>query len=209
MSTSTARLGLLKPDRTDQFLTSDIANNWAKIDQYPGYYVCASSARPTWGTGQAGMWISETDTGLLWRWTGSVWVRGYPSGRLKTTAGAYSYATRGGSLFSTTSTTVYVVALSVLNVVVPDGVRPLRIEATWDNAVNSAGYFFALVARSATAGGTTVGTVRQVAAGEGGSHAVEEPSGLATGTYSYSYQVKAVAGGTAQLSGLTLSVTEV
>lgn len=209
MSTQSPRLGLIKPERPDLFSTADIAANWAKVDQYPGVYVCTSSTRPSWSTAQAGMCIREADTQLEWLWTGTAWARTAPSGRLRTSTGAYAYAMRT-SAFSTASSASYVVALALLNVVVPDGARPLRLEANWTSASASGGYYFGAIVRAATVGGgpTIGGDVRRVNDGEGGPHVAEEPAGLAAGSYSYSYQVRAVAGGTVSLSTLTLSATE-
>lgn len=206
MTTQSARLGLIVPGRSDSFVTADLAANYATLDRSPGVYPCLSTGRPTWSAPQAGMLISETDTGLLWRWTGSAWARVCAAGRLKTTAGAYAYAARG-SQFATTSQSAYVVALTLPNVVVPDGGRPLSVHCAWDNATNANGFFFGLVARSGSVGGPTVGGVFQVIPAAG-NYDAEEPSGLAAGTYTYSVQVKAVAGGTATLSGLIMYVTE-
>jgi hypothetical protein len=208
LPTPSARLSLLKPAESDPFVTDDIADNWQKIDDHPGARVCLSTSRPVWTNAQAGMLISETDTGLLWRWTGSAWARPYPTGRLRTTSGGWAYAART-TLFSTASSSAYVVALTLANVVVPDGLRPIEVEAAWDNAVNANGYFFGLIVRSAAVGGPATGATHQVAAGSCGSYVGDEPAGLAANTYTWTYQVKAVAGGTAQLSGLSLRVREV
>jgi hypothetical protein len=206
LPTPSARLGLLKPSEADPFVTDDIAANWQKLDDYPGVYVCTSSSRPAWTTPQAGMLISETDTGLLWRWSGSAWVRTAPSGRLRTNSGALATAART-TLFSTSSSAVYVVALTLANVVVPDGGRPIRIEATWTSAVNANGFFFGAIVRSAAVGGPNVANPRRIIDGDGGTH-VAEDVGLVPGIFTYSYQVRAANGGTAQLGDLVMSATE-
>lgn len=207
MSTPTARLGLLKPERPDQFLTSDIAANWAKVDQYPGSFICTSTTRPTWSTAQAGMWISETDTGLSWRWTGSAWARAYPLGRLKTTAGAWADAART-TAFSTTSQPAFVIALALSNVVVPDGNRPIEITAAWSLATNStAGSFYATVFRSNTANSGTQLATPQLIHNAGGTYTWVDT--VPVGTYSWSVQIRSANGGTSTINGLTMSVTEV
>jgi hypothetical protein len=208
LSTPTARIGLLKPARSDTFVTQDLADNWQKVDDHILGKVCTSGTRPSWGAAQAGMLISETDTGLTWRWTGSAWARLGGVGRLRTTTGAYATALRT-TLFSTSSVSTYVVALTLSNVVVPDGLRPIEVRAIWDNSINSAGFFYGVIVRSASVGGPTVGGVHQILDGMGGEHTSQEASGLAPGAYTYSYQVRSPAGGTSQLSGLALQVTEV
>lgn len=78
MPTPTGHLALLKPSTADPFVTADLASNLQKIDDHPGIRVVTSTTRPAWAAAQAGMFISETDTGNMMRWTGTDWV---PAGR--------------------------------------------------------------------------------------------------------------------------------
>lgn len=71
MSTNSQRMGLKIPDGSDPFLRADFVQNWNTLDQYPGDWICTSTTRPAWGTAQAGMCITETDTRRRMLWTGS------------------------------------------------------------------------------------------------------------------------------------------
>lgn len=73
MSTTSQRMGLKIPDASDPFLRDDFVQNWNTQDKYPGNWICTSTTRPTWGTGQAGMCITETDTRRTLMWTGTTW----------------------------------------------------------------------------------------------------------------------------------------
>ena len=74
MSTTTARLGLIKPDATefmDDGLT-DFNANADKLDQHAGFFQCTSSTRPA--SPWRGLVIEETDTDKIWRYNGTTWV---------------------------------------------------------------------------------------------------------------------------------------
>jgi hypothetical protein len=73
MSTTSQHLGLTVNDGSDPFVLSDFTNNWNTIDRYPGIWICTSTTRPTWGSGQAGQMIMETDTRRNMLWTGTTW----------------------------------------------------------------------------------------------------------------------------------------
>src|SRR5215469_1903632 len=73
MSTTSQRMGLKVPDGSDPFLRTDFVQNYNTLDKYPGNWICTSTTRPTWGTGQAGMCITETDTRRTMLWTGTTW----------------------------------------------------------------------------------------------------------------------------------------
>lgn len=73
MSTTSQRMGLKIPDGSDPFLRTDFVQNLNTLDKYPGPWICTSSTRPTWGAGQAGMSIMETDTRNSLMWTGTTW----------------------------------------------------------------------------------------------------------------------------------------
>lgn len=217
MPTPTARLGLLKPSTSDAFSTADIAANWAKIDQYPGNYVCTSTTRPSWGSAQQGMSISEADTGLVWRWTGTAFVRASPKGLLTTTGGGWARGQRTTTA-STTSTTM-VVAVSIDNVVVPAGNRTLMLTATWGQAMSTTGilgmYFMrsnvnnsgAYLAGWWQAGDST--SPSPGANGQGGSFITFEPGGLAAGTYNWSLQFRVNTTGTATIVASSTTPIEI
>ncbi|MEV7675113.1 hypothetical protein [Streptomyces sp. NPDC088752] len=73
MSGTTPRMGLKTFDSTDPFLRSDFNDNSARLDAYPGQYICTSGTRPAWGPNQAGLRIYETDTRREVVWTGTAW----------------------------------------------------------------------------------------------------------------------------------------
>lgn len=73
MSGTTPRLGLKTWDQSDPFLRQDFNDNNARLDAYPGDYVCTSQSRPAWGAAQSGMRIYETDTRRELVWTGTAW----------------------------------------------------------------------------------------------------------------------------------------
>ncbi len=197
MPSISQRLGLVKPSRTDPFVTADIANNWQKIDDAPGAHICTSTTRPTWGAGQAGRLIIENDTKLMWRWTGTVFERTGPSGVLRKTDGNYAHGVRSTD-YTTTSGT-FVSVLSITNVVVPAGGRPVQVVVNHPRIRNSLGVSEAAIFRSATSNGTPLldrwpiqgwDTSRQTAeAGSGNSRAILD-MGLAPGTYNYSFQIR-------------------
>jgi hypothetical protein len=187
-------------------VTADIASNWQKIDDNPGYKICTAGTRPAWGAAQTGMLISETDTGLVWRWDGTNFKRVGPAGVLRRSDGTPAVATRTTD-FSTASTT-FVVCLSLTNVVVPDGLRVLMIVVSFGKGENTSGAAVGGIFRSATAStGPQVGNFGIVgdssspsagAQGPGASYAGWEPTGVSPGTYNYSFQLRSSAtyGGT-------------
>lgn len=73
MSTTSQHMGLKIPDGSDPFLRTDHVQNLNKLDQYTGDWICTSTTRPSWGTGQQGMQIIETDTRRTLMWTGTTW----------------------------------------------------------------------------------------------------------------------------------------
>jgi hypothetical protein len=82
MATYTTRLGLKKPAGVDPFLRQDFEDNWEALDLAPGLHICTSGSRPSWAAALAGRCILETDTGSIYRWTGSTWhqVKQSPNG---------------------------------------------------------------------------------------------------------------------------------
>lgn len=73
MSGTTPRLGLKTHDQSDPFLRQDFNDNSARLDGYPGEFICTSASRPAWGANQSGMRIYETDTRRDLVWTGTAW----------------------------------------------------------------------------------------------------------------------------------------
>lgn len=73
MSTTSQHLGLKINDGSDPFLLADFTNNWGLLDEFPGTWICTSTTRPSWGAGQNGMMIVETDTRRNMLWTGTTW----------------------------------------------------------------------------------------------------------------------------------------
>jgi hypothetical protein len=139
---NTARIGLEKHTTSDVFQVGDYADNWELLDDYPGVFICTSGTRPsTWGGGQAGMLIFETDTDLLWQWDGAAWQRYGPKGLL----GRNTYTT--GDL--TTSSTTFVSVISQA-VTIPSGGRSVMVVVDAPGAYNSNGVMEVAVYRGAT-----------------------------------------------------------
>lgn len=62
----TPRLGLKKPEGTDQFLRQDFLDNYDDLDTSPGHFICTSTTHPTtWGDNQVGRTIIEANTGAV------------------------------------------------------------------------------------------------------------------------------------------------
>lgn len=189
MPTPSPRLGLLVPTTADDFSTADIATNWDTLDDTPGFFVCTSGTRPAWGAAQAGQTISETDTGLDWKWDGVHWSRTSAMGLLKTTTGAWAISQRTSDFITSSST--YVIVTSVTNVVVPPGNRTLQFTVNYyrSEAGGTGSYFVGAVFRSNTAA-TGVVEFNFACPDNGAGNAVGFlPGGLAAGTYAWSFQV--------------------
>jgi hypothetical protein len=71
MATNTTRLGLIKPDLTDNVDVDDLNDNFDDIDAAVGAAVVTSTTRP--GSPWDGQIIFETDTGDSFAWDGSAW----------------------------------------------------------------------------------------------------------------------------------------
>ena len=202
MASVSARMSLVKPSKTDQFSTADIAANWQKIDDSPGTYVCTSTSRPLWNTNQRGRMIWETDTKLLWAWSGSAWDRVYPTGMLRNSSNSPAYKVFS-STFSTQSGS-FVSVFSISNVVVPAGGRPIEVTVNYPRIQNEAGMCEGALIRSTANNGTPLIERWQItgdstspasgAQGEGGSRTSIE-TGLAAGTYSWSFQIRSWSNG--------------
>lgn len=89
MPTPSPKLGLALPTQPDDFKTSDLRDNWQKIDAAPGAFICTSTTRPSWGDNQIGREIIETNTRVRRMWTGTGWFATTPEpGDFKATASA-------------------------------------------------------------------------------------------------------------------------
>lgn len=211
MATQTTFLKLISPTVQDGFSTADIAENWGKIDQAPGVHICTSTSRPTFTLGQAGRVIYETDTDLMWAWTGTGWSRIAPKGLLSRADGSKAVGVRSSD-FQTTSTTPTLV-IGVTNVVVPPGNRTLEVRAQWSRAYsNEGGYFYGRFYRSNVSNSGPVlnqwaisgvggGTIPAGTKGDGGGYSAFIRNGLPAGTYDFSFQVHVISGATATVTG--------
>jgi hypothetical protein len=210
-------MGLALPSQADPFSTADIRANWEKIDAAPGTHICTSTTRPSWGSSQEGRRILETNTGLEWMWLDGEWVRVAPSGILRRSTGEFAIAERTTDFTTTSNTMVKVV--SVTNVVVPGGNRPIKVEVSWQKARNPTGNFTGAIYRSNTNNSGprlalwSFPTNDSDANAGGGNYLAYEPGGLAAGSYDYSFQITAPSGtstifATAQ-SPCTITVSEI
>jgi hypothetical protein len=164
MTSQTPRLNLTKATVLDPFVTQDIKNNWNKIDSYPGEFICTSTTRPNWTAQNIGQSISETDTGLSWKWDGAQFIRrsGGGTGVLPTGAGQLAFNSRSYANYYHSD--VYVNVLSVPGVLIPSGNRPLRLTLSFsDGNLNDLNpgpkTFYIAIVRSLTGG--TSGTIEQ------------------------------------------------
>lgn len=100
MSTTTARLGLVKPATSGEVVDISIINdNMDDLDAAVGFTVCTSGTRPS--TPYTGQQIHETDTDNRYYWSGSYW-RGI--GVLTCTSGARPANQRAGQVIFETDT---------------------------------------------------------------------------------------------------------
>ncbi len=67
----TTRLGLKKPDGSDDFRRVDINDNWDALEASPGVFICTSETRPAWGDDEVDRLIFETDTLRIRSWSGA------------------------------------------------------------------------------------------------------------------------------------------
>lgn len=124
MTTPTLHLGLSKPTTSDNFVTADIAAVYDEIDAAPGITICTSGTRPgAWGSDQEGLCIIEKDTGLVWRWNGSAFVRQGPSGWLGGNRRTADFTLVDGS---------FGVVVQQTTINVPAGDRRVKITLAWN-----------------------------------------------------------------------------
>ena len=142
MTTLSTKLGLVVPTLADVFSTSDIANNWGKIDQYHGTFICTSTSHPTTWTGaQTGMHIFDTDTSTRWVWNGTAFVRYVGKGLL-------TRVTRLSPI-STAATTPQV-AVQATSVTIPQGGRTLQIVCEIPSIISTSGAVKLFIYRDTT-----------------------------------------------------------
>jgi hypothetical protein len=106
MATNTTRLGLIKPDLTDNVDIGDINANMDDIDIAVGSLVVTSTTRPA--VPFVGQLIYETDTSLSFVWDGSTWQSAGGKGGAEISATAPSNPQPGDLWLDTTSALMYV-----------------------------------------------------------------------------------------------------
>jgi hypothetical protein len=73
LATFSNYLGLKLNQSSDAFLLSDFIANWDILDASPGIFICTSTTRPSWSSGQAGRLIFMTDLKQTSYWNGTSW----------------------------------------------------------------------------------------------------------------------------------------
>jgi hypothetical protein len=73
VATYSTVLGLKLNQLSDPFELSDFVANWSILDANPGYFICTSVSKPSWGAAQAGRMIFMTDLKQLSWWSGTAW----------------------------------------------------------------------------------------------------------------------------------------
>jgi hypothetical protein len=141
MTTLSSRLGLKKHTDADVFRIEDYADNWNVLDGKPGIHICTSSTRPTWGAGQSGMRIWETDTGLEWNWNGSAWGRISGKGLLGSAERTTDLTNSSAGTYAT---------LVTASVTVPAGNRSVLLIAEGYGVSNTVGLTEIAIYRDAT-----------------------------------------------------------
>lgn len=194
---------------SDRFRIQDYTDNWNLLDSFPGVFVCTSGTRPgDWGAPQTGLIIFETDTTLLWYWTGSAFVRVSPKGLI-----GHEEITTNFETIETTYQTVLTV-----NVTVAAGDRRHLIVVEGPGVQNTNGLTLLALWR----GATLLQEWKEQGSGGSGATTQARPLAMSTtdapsaGAEVYTLQVKAdaVIGGTVTLQAganksLALSVIEV
>lgn len=175
MPNFSARIGLKKPVSTDPFDTDDFADNWERLDDYPGAYLSLAASPPVWGTAHTGMLWSVVDTGLIWRWNGVAFERLGPSGSIGSAQRTSDY---------TEATGAFQTVVQKTGAVVPAGGRRVMVVVNWSDLTGDAVEF--QITR-----GVTVLHDWVPQPGVGGSFTVfDAPS---AGSYTYALKVKTLA----------------
>jgi hypothetical protein len=117
------RLGLNVPTGSTQWNVDENEHNWETLDAHPGVRVATVPTMPTWGAAQTGMFLTQTDTGLTYRWNGSGFER------------AFALGWRAGGSRTTDLTEEdgnWVTVTQAAGVAIPTGGRRVEIKATWN-----------------------------------------------------------------------------
>lgn len=176
MPTPTPRIGYQKPLLSDPYEVADDAARWDLADDYPGCFIFAGTP-PAWSPDQEGMFAVDTDTGLLWRWNGTGFVRHGAVGHL-----VNDRRTADLTVATGTYTTVASAAVSV-----PDGGRNVAVTVAWGEISGGP-------ARLGIFRGATMLTDWK-ASGDGGSYTYVDLA-PASGAQTYTLKVKNTAGTT-------------
>lgn len=196
MPSLSARLGLKRPQISDAFSTQDIYDSYTLLDGYPGTFICTSSTRPgTWGVAQSGQYIFETDTSLMWRWSGSAWVRARPLGLLGHTPLTSDFATAATSPTSASPSAVAMTCtVSVPATTAGSTTRRIRVTASWYRIDNGTATTLGAAEVSLYRDGTP--TLLGVAGVRGRPATAASPLDWGSGGSLVAYDTPAVAGGT-------------
>jgi len=174
MATTSPRLGLTVPGGADQYDWEEIADNWETIDASPGVHITTvgGTAALSWGSAHTGMFVTQTDTGLTYRWNGSSFERAFAKGWLAGSA-------RTGDLSESDGLPATLV--QVAGVSVPPGNRKVEIKVAWSEVTGAAVEF--LLMRDST----QIDAWRH-GSGDGGSRVVTDAPG--SGTFTSALQVR-------------------
>jgi len=173
MPNFSARLRLKKPTPSDGFDTDTIAANWQLVDDFPGTWISAAASPPAWGIPHTGMLWSQSDTGIVWLWNGTSFVRPYSVGSIGSASRTSNFTEAVG-----TFTTV----VQKTGAVVPAGGRRVMLVANWSNITgNNVELRFLR--------GATVLHDWNWPTGSGGSMTIIDAA-VTTGTYTYAFQMR-------------------
>lgn len=177
MPTTSPRLGLIIPTGADPFDWSDLVENWERIDASPGTIITTvgGMASLTWGAAHTGVFATQTDTGLTYRWNGASFERAFAKGWL---AGA----TRTGDLTEPAGTLTTLVQAA--GVSVPQGNRKVEIKVSWSEVTGDPVDF--QITRDATQL-----DLWKHSSGDGGSRVITDAPGLGSFTYALKVRTRA------------------
>jgi hypothetical protein len=200
MTTNTPKVGYTQWGDGDAFHIAEHSANWALADLIPGSFICTAATRPsTWGAPQTGRCIIETDTGLVWRWNGTQFVRQNAKGWIASTVRTTDFVTTSTALVTAVSVTVPMPSNGGL------GLRRLMVIVECGGVASTVSATGLAIFRDATQlqAWTQPGGVTATAADQPRpvfAHTLDGPPGGVT--YSYSLQVQALTalgGGTSTL----------
>lgn len=187
MPSFTDRLALMRHTLSDRFRVQDYADNWNRLDEFPGTFICTSATRPNdWGALQEGLSIYETDTTLTWHWDGAAFIRTFPQGVI-----GYDSAT---TPYVTSDPTYELPAALSVAVTVAEGNRRHLVIVEGPGVANPGGGSLLRLRKSGDAGDT----LQEWSAS--GPLAMTSTDTPVAGSYTYALEVKADGGGTVTLS---------